>query len=409
MNALTSAKNGSTRRFGFDPISALRPEEGFIPLSGGLLIPETGRYIPRIAGGARGFNASVDLLRTLDGITFPVVYTDLVNALAAYNRISSELVDNLCYRTNMIALREISPGRMKFERGTEFGRPDRQRAHSYRMRGLPVAKYALGEGYTRDFLLNARQVEIDAQHTEAMRADMENLLYEIMTAVFNSTSYTFEDDYAGPIGVVALYNGDAEVPPDFEGRTFTAPHTHYHATAGSTLAHADILQMRLDLFEHGHDTDRVLYSAYNLQDTLRGMVDAAGNPVFFRNINGPEFRDVRQAPGSRENVAVVNNDYIGVLEGFKVRVLNWLPDNYLFGYNSYGANSQLNPFGFREKTNPLQQGLQLIPEDPGSTYPIVNSFYERWFGVGVINRSNGSVMFQTGSGTYAAPTLPSAT
>jgi hypothetical protein len=265
-------------RFGVDALSLLRPEEGYIPLGGGLYVPDTGRYIPRIAGGARGYNMSRDTLRTLDGFTFPIVWTDLVNALAAYNRIKNEFLRNLCYQTTLTGVREISPGTMKFERGTEFGRPDRQRAHAYRTRGLPVFKYALGEGFTRDFLLNARQEEIDAQHTEAMRADAENLLYEIMTAAFNNTGYTYEDELAGPVSVVTLYNGDAEVPPSFEGTTFTAPHSHYHATAGATFAYADVLTMKNDLVEHGHDTNRILYIATDLENNVRSMTDTAGNP-----------------------------------------------------------------------------------------------------------------------------------
>jgi hypothetical protein len=391
-------------------LSLLRPEDGYIPLGGGFYVPETGRYVKKIAGGARGYNMSRDTLRTLDGFTFPIVWTDLVNALSAYNRIKNEFLRNLCYQTTLIGVREISPGTMKFERGTEFGRPDRQRAHAYRTRGLPVQKFAMGEGFTRDFLLNARQEEIDAQHTEAMRADAENVLYEIMTAAFSNVNYTYEDELAGPVSVVALYNGDAEVPPAFEGTTFSAPHSHYHATAGATFAYADVVTMKNDLVEHGHDTNRILYVATELEDNIRSMVDAAGNPVFYRNLNGPDFRDIQVGPGSQEVTSRVSTDYIGVIEGFRVRVLPWMPAGYAFGFSSYGQNSQLNPFGFREKENRLQRGLQLIP-GPGR-YPVVDSFYERWFGIGVINRSNGTVMWETDDDAvndYAAPVLPSAT
>lgn len=390
-------------------VKAVRPDNaldffasqgGYVPGYQALYLPG-GLTLPRMAGGAKGYNDTDDSLRTLDGVAFPTLYTDLINSLADYNRIASELLSTLCFQTQMVAVREITPGSMRFERGTEYGRPDRQRAHRFRSRGLPVEKFALGIGFTRDFLLGARQAEIDAQHSEALRADMENLLVEILRAAFNDDNYSFEDDVAGTIAVKALYNGDSEVPPAFEGRTFTAPHTHYHSSNGA-LALADITVMKTDLVEHGHDGDRILYIAANLEGNVRALVDGAGNPAFFRNLQ-EAMQWLQMAPGATETFATLGPEFIGVVEGFKVRVINWLPDNYLFGYNSYGANSQMNPFGFREKENRLQRGLQIISDNP--RYPLQDSFYERWFGIGVINRGNGTVMVVDAGASYIEPTF----
>jgi hypothetical protein len=393
-------------------LAALRShsQDGFLPGVGGYRSLTNGRYYPRIAGGDRGYNDRSDLLRTLDGVTFPIVYADLQNALEAYNRVTNELLATVCYRTTNVGVREIIPGSMKFERGTEYGKPDRQRAHTYKSRGLPLFPYQLGIGYTRTFLQKSTLQEIDAQHVSALQADMSNILHEIMVAMFNDDSYTFTDDQAGDVTVKPLYNADSESIPDFEGVSFDAStHTHYLFTAGTTLVDADIIAMKTALKEHGHDSNRILYIAANMETAVRGLVDGSSNPTFYPNwaYDNP---NVQLGPGSTVATANVGPEFIGMTHGFAVRVLNWLPAGYLFAYNSYGGNSPMNPFGFREYNIPSLQGLQLVQDDPNDAFPLVNAYYQRDFGVGVVNRSNGVAMYlDTGNGdAYVEPTISGA-
>jgi hypothetical protein len=50
------------------------------------------------------------------------------------------------------------------------------------------------------------------------------------------------------------------------------------------------------------------------------------------------------------------------------------------------------------------RGLQLFNEDPGSSFPLVNSFFARSMGFAALERSNGAVA-QITAGAYATPTI----
>lgn len=371
---------------------------------------------PLIRGGDFGYTDSRDVLATLDGVTFEIIWDDLVNSLAMYNRGAAEFLDSLCFRTTQIGLREVTPGSIRFERGTEYGRPDRQRQGAFRSRGLPLEKFAVATGWTRDALLDMTQAEIDAQHTSVLIADNSNIMNEILRAAFNDDSYTFEDQRAGAVTVMPLYNGDSEVPPMFEGRVFTAPHTHYSATGAmpspysannsNTVFNDSAAKVMLNaLREHGHYGNITMFIATDLEDDVRALTDTNGDPTFFENwaYNNP---NIQIAPASTRDTAVVGPEFIGVTNGMKVRVMTWMPLGYAFAWNSYGGNSRLSPFAYREKENPFQRGLQLINPDGNDTYPVIDSFYERWFGIGVINRANGVVMYR--GAAYAEPTITSA-
>jgi hypothetical protein len=374
-----------------------------IPGVQGFRDARTGKYYAHVAGGDYGYNDTRDSLINLSGVTFEVIWDDLQFSLMQYNNVVGELMATLTFQTDRIGLREYTPGDMTFERGTEYGRPDRQRVGGFRVRNFPVDKFQLGIGFTRDYLLGATTEEIDATFNEAVRADRRLLLNEIFRVAFRNTNYTFYDDIAGAVTVRALLNGDSEPIPSFEGRTFNAAtHTHYHASAGATLALADLQQMRRDLIEHGHDGNRILYIPLNLEDTIRGLAGWADNWAYYHP-------NESLAPGDLTRVANVGPEYIGVILGFKVRVMGWFPDNYLFAYNGYGQNNRMNPFAWRVKVNPAQQGLQLINQNGADTYPLIDSFFERWFGIGGLTRANGSVMFVTGGGTYVVPTFEAAT
>lgn len=369
------------------------------------------RYLPRMRGGALGISDSRDVLWTLDQVTLDVVWDDMIDAITMYNEALDSFLGPLTFRTRQSAWRIASGGRMKWQKGTQYGRPDRQRIMpTFTTRGLPVWDYDLGLAYTRKYLLNATAQEIEMQQNEVFRSDNENLLNEVLRAAFRNTSYQFDDDRVGTITVLPAYNGDSEVPPPVAGHVFTAPHTHYHVTNGA-WEYADILLNKSDLREHGHDGRRILRIAENLEPDIRAMQDANGNSAFVENF-AYENPFVALAPADTQRTTVgLPPEYIGVIAGFWVRVDPWLPDNYYFGYNDYGANSTLAPLAFREPYNDAEVGLQLIEGGSSAEYPIVNSYYLRSFGVAALNRGNLTVTFVDSGSSYVDPTasFPEAT
>lgn len=363
----------------------------------------TGMIFPRMAGGARGMIDTQDLLRTLDQVPFDIIWTDFQDVLRMYNEATSTLLGRLARRISTPGFRTFVPGSMRFERGTEYGRPDRQRHGAFKTRGFPVWKFQLGITYTRDYLLNATREEVDIQHAEALRADTENVLNETLRAAFHNTNYNFEDDRVGTVSVKAFYNNDGEVPPPFRGTFFAGTHTHYHSTNGAwALAH--ITAMKDDLVEHGHDGNRILEISTDIEADIRALTDANGDVAFHRNWNIEGARGLEMGGGSTETVSRLSPEFIGEIEGFAVRVNPWQPAKYAFGYNFYGEGSANAPLGFREPENEAQRGLNLISPDAASSYPLINSFYERWFGVAVMTRSNGTITVEDAGAAYINPT-----
>lgn len=384
--------------------------DGYLPGLQGIILPD-GRRLPIMAGGAGGILAAADVLTTADGVTLDTVWSDLQNSLAYWNTIPQEWIDTMCLRTRQNGWKTANQGSMRWERATEFGRPYRQRVKpTFAPRGLPVWDYELGMGYTRKYLLRASLSEIQSQHNEAMRSDQENLFYEVLRALFRADSYSFDDEETGTtLTVYPFYNGDGEVPPAFLGRTFAAPHTHYHASNGA-FTEADILLMKEDLIEHGHDGNRILLIAANMESVIRAVVDSGGNKMFVPNW-AYENPNVQLAPGDSQRTANVGPQFIGMIAGFAVRVARPIPDNYMFGFNMYGAGSALSPLAYRERNNDAEVGLLLINEDGNTNFPIINSFYMRSFGVSALNRGNATLMFYDAGAAYVDPTasFPSAT
>jgi hypothetical protein len=83
---------------------------------------------------------------------------------------------------------------------------------------------------------------------------------------------------------------------------------------------------------------------------------------------------------------------------------NFLPQGYVVVLATGGANSEANPVGLREHVNPAYQGLRHIPGH--GSYPIVDSFFARGFGVGTRHRGAACVMQITTNTSYTPPVIP---
>jgi hypothetical protein len=68
---------------------------------------------------------------------------------------------------------------------------------------------------------------------------------------------------------------------------------------------------------------------------------------------------------------------------------------------SYGPDSPYNAIGFRQHPNPAYQNLRSIPG--AGQYPLVDSFHQRSFGVGVRQRGAAVCIQVTTGSTYTKP------
>jgi len=343
----------------------------------------------------RGFNDTRDLVVTTDGVPFIRMYDDIQAALADYNANEGFLRSNLTFSTTDEKIKEgLSQNQMQFARATEYGRPDRQRiTQQERERFIPIEDFSMGIGFTRKYLLLARSDQIALQVDEATRADQELIIRSILQQL-----HRIENLGVGGI-YKAFWNADGDVPPRFVDTVFVGTHTHYLTSATATLAL--IQSMRTKLVEHGYDTSRELWINPAEEAAVRAIVGFT--PV----LSADQRLITNTNPFNAPNTVVATVDpaqFIGVVEGFRVRVYNWQPAGYFFGYDAGSASGLRKPLAWREYPVAGLRGLQLFNEDPGSSFPLINSFFGRNFGLATLERSNG-VLAQITAGAYATPAV----
>jgi len=343
----------------------------------------------------RGFNDTRDLVATTDGIPFIRMYDDIQAALSDYNSNEGFLRSNLTFVTTDEKIKEgLSQNQMQFQRATEYGRPDRQRiTQTERERNIPVEDFSLGVGFTRKYLQLARSDQIALQVDEATRADQELIIRSILQQLLRIENL-------GTGGVYkTFWNADGDTPPRYVDTIFVGTHTHFLTSATATLAL--IQSMRLKLVEHGYDLSRELWINPTEEAAVRALTGFV--PVQTRD----QQLITNSNPFNATNVQIALVDpaqFIGVIEGFRVRVYNWQPSGYLFGYDAGSAVGLRKPLAWREYPVASLRGLQLFNENPDSSFPLANSFFGRNFGLACLERSNG-VAAQITAGSYATPAV----
>lgn len=264
--------------------------------------------------------------------------------------------------------------------------------------GLPIKRFQLGIGWTRDFFRRKLGSDLTLTLDAATAADWQRVIYEIKVALFSPTNYTFYDETKGDLAVKRLINADSSVIPMWDGTTFNgASHTHYLYTTGVTFAQADATAIQNHLTEHGHLGNLVVY--INAAEVTE-WTDMTG----FVPAQSPFIIDPL---GTYARVSDPN-DYQHVLGrngAMEIRVRSWVPAGYCFAFNEYGPNNPRNPLARRLSDLPEDNTLHVAGTD--DRFPFHSEWMERYIGFGGYNRTNGVVMYKdTGNGdAYVAPTL----
>jgi hypothetical protein len=328
------------------------------------------------------------------------VWEGIAASLAAHNRIQAELAGELIERTTDRLRNFGGSDDMTMEEIDQFGRPDAQKITAGVDVGFPLRLYGGSLQWTRKYLQNAMVGEIAASVQAMMAADVRVVNREIKKAIFTATSNTsytdrLVDNVTLPIR--ALVNADStSIPPGPNGEAFTASsHTHYLARAGGALAASDVSALIDTVIEHHQVGEARLYINSAQESAIRGFtsnftayVDARIRPALDTQV-GTRTLDVNS----------VGNRAIGIFDEAEVWVKPWVPASYLF---AFVAGSPA-PLVWRTRRNDSGD-LELVAED--ELHPLRARTYEREFGIGVWNRTNGAVLY-AGDTTYATPTITS--
>lgn len=375
-----------------------------------------------------GFNEHGDILtQTKDGRDLNGLWADYQAVLADYNSQRQTLVDFLSVNvdTPIVSVPVIGKGG-QFEKMSEYGVPKGIRPSvGYLDMGMPFDWFDLAARMTWQFLADATQQQVDAIQNAAIEADSLNVFNAVMKAAFNNVNRSAVIS-GNPYNVYSFWNNDGNVPPPYRTKTFAGTHNHYITTAGGSGDHAGDLLNAPDLddlielvTEHGY-TKTLGYRIVvmiNAQEAprIRAFRSAASNSGTYDATHGDwDFipatgtasallpRDVvlqgQQVANSLAGLTVIGSygDAVIVQD-------DYVSPGYLLCFATGGAANLQNPIGFRQHANPALQGMRLV-KGPSADYPLIESYYVRGFGVGILQRGAGAVLQVSASGTYTPPT-----
>lgn len=361
-----------------------------------------------IGGAERGFNERADVLtQTVDGVDLNAMWDEIARTLAMYNDWRDTLLGRIMFRTTNTMDTVGIPSLVDFEEASEYGQPVGIRGGTKRNRGYTFKFYDLAARFTWMYLAEATADQIRGLANQAMEADNRLIFNRLMNCLFDPTNLVGTADSNIPVNVYKFYNADGEVPPAWKTNTHTGSHTHYLVSGGATVTSANLDTMVDHLAHHGHDINQgaTLILMVNKAEgtTIRGFRVATGAKYDFipgANYGGGVLLSVNGGIIAKPQGQVPGE--IGTYGPFHVVEEDYIPAGYMVALASGGPFNLQNPVGFREHTNPDYVGLKHIPGQR-STYPLVDSFYRRGFGVGIRQRGAGVVMQVKASGLYAVP------
>jgi hypothetical protein len=363
----------------------------------------------------KGMNTSGDVLVnvTADGVDLNVIWSEIAEALQLYNQQRSALAQLLSYPTTLAA--DAVPQSISsesFETATEFGVPHGIVAPSdYLKLGYNYRDYDLALRFTWKFLRDATSDQVVAQTTRAIEADNKLVTGTILNRLFSPATYYNEWGHS----CYGLYNADM-TPPPYLGRTFSSDTKHYLTTRSDVLDSEDVEFAINTMRVKGYGT--TLGSQYlifaNPDDVAACGMTAWRAGVQYRTGGSLPLYDFVPSgllpawisaevihgptPPTEFNGLQVWGSYGGAL----LIQTNFVPAGWVAVVASGGADSDLNPVGFRQHVNTAYQGLRHIPGH--GPYPIQESFMARGFGVGVRNRGAAVCLQITEDTSYTAPT-----
>ena len=364
-----------------------------------------------------GFHTAGDIVQvTSDGIDLNALWGVYQDSLTVYNEAMDRLAALFTYRvTNPI---ETVPqvGEATFEEATEFGTPKANRIElDYFQLGYDFRDYDTATRYTWKFLRDGDTRQIDAVHSEVLRADRRLVFRKIMEAIFDNRNRV-TDIRNQNYNVYPLYNGDNTVPPTYKGQTFDGTHSHYIVSGNSAIDSSDVEDAYSHIAEHGFGIENgtqfvMLANKAQIKEMRKwraGQVSANGvvaNYDFIPAANQPTMilPNAEGLLGSLPPDSFKGLRVVGSYADILIIEESLIPQGYFLLFGTGGAANLQNLVGLREHVNPAYRGLRLLPGNQ-QRYPLVEGFYARGFGTGIRQRAGAVVVQIKASGSYDIPT-----
>lgn len=375
-----------------------------------------------ITGADRGFHASADVLtQTADGVNLNTLWDEFQAALTVSNQNRNLIARLFTYDTTRATDTLSLPGTSAdFEVASEFGVPQAQRvAPDGYLVGFPLEWYDTATRFTRKFLRDATAEEVRAVHQAVLEGDNRLLFKFTLSALTSKTTSANRPVNEIGVPIYSLYGGSADdQPPSFAGRSFSAGHDHYLVSGAATIDGGDLRDLTEHIQHHGHGLpsqgERVVIMVNPTEGAaIRGFrrspADLMTDPFdFIPSVTAPAYLTDETIVGDQPPASFNGIPIIGSYGDAWIFESYYIPAGYVLALGTAGPNSGRNPLAFRQHAKAESQGLLMLPgENSSVNYPLINTYYERGFGVGVRNRGAAAVMQIKASGSYVDPVWPS--
>lgn len=366
-----------------------------------------------LRGQDGGYNDTRDVLvtSTTDGVDLNDLWSEYQSTIAIANAQRQALIDFLSFpvTANIETVTQLSGA--KFERASEYGEPRgaRQRPAALSL-GYDFGWYDLANRYTWQFLADADESQVSANHSAALTGHNE-LVFELVLSALYGGNVNRETDVDGQIiAVKGLWNADGTVPPAYKTNTFDGTHQHYMVSGGAVIDSGDLDDLFEQLRHHGYDRSNGVQQiiAVNSREgkVIRQFRIGNGDTYDFIPAQG-EPTDVILEPGQQVSGGRIAATYrglraIGTYGEMIIVEDDLFPVGYVLNVGSGGAANLNNPVGIREHKNASLRGLRLV-KGRDADYPLIDSFYNVGLGTGIRQRGGAAVMQIKATGSYTPP------
>jgi hypothetical protein len=344
-------------------------------------------------GGRRA--AANDYIGLYDPMT---LYQQLQVFLDAHNRLMDQMTEDIIDPTTDRFLTWGSNAETSMMDGDEFSRPDVSKVQADpTMMAFPLRLKQVAYGVTQLFMETKTVGDLEQVVTACTDADVRDRLATIRQVLFNPTNnLTYKDRLVDNITLPlrALLNADsAYIPPDQFGNTFD-PSTHTHFLGTSSFVASDLTSLVSTVVEHWTTGAVRVYANRANETTLRALTG------FYPYWDSRLTPSVNQTTALDTPLDVLNiyNRPIGIFGEAEIWIKPWVPANYLFAFNTMVDKP------LRMRTRPtagVNRGALRIAAQVAS-YPLMATYMEREYGIGVYERRNGAVL-KMDNATYSAP------
>lgn len=330
----------------------------------------------------------------LENIQAQVIDDAIRLTVEEHNRMMNELLAEFAEPTTAYTARFRQPGTGTLQPLDEWGNPIPTRPAGYYDVAWPIQGGGDAYGFNRVTRALATVGDVNRHILDIQMRDADWMMRHILAAVFDNTTWTFDDPEHGNLTVQPLALASDNVTyPKKSGTVATDTH-HLAQSAAIADATNPFDDIYLDLSEHPVNRGPfVSYIASNLVATTEALTG-------FAEVGDP---DVDEGADATRLTGQLDRSFGDMVIGKtnKMWIVEWgkLPDNYIVSV-ARGATSP--PLRMRQYPATQLQGL--FREDHSPDGNLQERRYIRYAGFGAFNRVGAMVNFvSAGDTTYDIP------